>query len=122
MSDHDHVGRYLRECRVQCSKSLRDVADELGVSHAYLGKIERGTKRLPKKYWKALEQIVPTVDVDELQTRAELDAPVRLELHATADAGLGLALARRMQKTELTDEQMQQILEIVRETDDSSST
>lgn len=38
------LGRYLRKLRTRKEKSLKTAAPEIGVSHAYLSKLETGTQ------------------------------------------------------------------------------
>lgn len=42
-------GTHLQECRKQREMSLRDLADQTGIAHQYLGQIESGT-RIPTEH------------------------------------------------------------------------
>ena len=70
-------GEYLREMRTAAGKSLREVAEELAISHVYLGEVERGRRRvLPAKYWKKLAQCVPGISRASLKQYAAASEPI----------------------------------------------
>jgi len=42
--DHEATGAAARQSRKQSHKSLRDVANKMGVSHAFVADLERGRR------------------------------------------------------------------------------
>lgn len=55
-------GGYLRTKRERLGVSMRSLAKSLGISHVYLGEIERGQKGyLPEKYWDKLVEVIPII-------------------------------------------------------------
>lgn len=110
-------GVYLREARTAAGKSLRDVADALGITHVYLGEVERGRRRsLPEKYWEKLAEVVPGVEVEELEATAAASEP----LDPAAMEGRGrevvVALARALEEEDgMPEELANRLLAVLRE-------
>lgn len=108
-----NLGRYLRACRNEEGLSLRSLADQVGVSDVFLSQVERGKKRLDRSHWDAIAEALDCIDIEEMDTRAELDETMDLDIEDDADAGLALELARRMTTTTLTDEKMNRLIELL---------
>ena len=79
-----NFGQYVKSLRTAANLSQRALAERLGLSHVYLGEVERGkrTALLPFR-WPALVEI--GADPDELS---------RLYLAARAPRGIVLATTR----------------------------
>lgn len=71
----------IRTMRAERSLSLRDVADHLGISHVFMGEIERGIRPLPAKHVEPLA-ILFGVPPDSIRGRA----PERIDLSDLAEA------------------------------------
>jgi transcriptional regulator with XRE-family HTH domain len=107
-------GAYLRERRTSAGVSLRSVADELGISHVYLGEVERGRRRLlPDKYWERLSEVVPGITVDELRAMAAASAPLDPSSVEGPGREVVVALARRLEEDGLSDDVAGQILRLL---------
>jgi len=113
------VGRYLRAKRVAAGLSLRRVAEQIGVSHVYLGEVERGVRPpLKRERWPQVAEAIPKVTVDELQelhlsdrrTLDLQDAPAKYR-------ALAHALARRMERQDLDQNVMDELLALLRGTE-----
>ncbi len=48
----------VRAAREKSGRSLRDVAEEIGLPFTHLGEAERGERSLPKKHWAALAEAI----------------------------------------------------------------
>ncbi|HSV37296.1 MAG TPA: helix-turn-helix transcriptional regulator [Nocardioidaceae bacterium] len=88
----DSLGEYLREQRMANRLSLRQLADQTGVSNPYLSQIERGLRRPSAE---VLQQIAKAlrISAETLYVRAGIlnpeDGEVRsVELAIMADTGL----------------------------------
>ena len=88
----DSLGEYLREQRVANRLSLRQLADQTGVSNPYLSQIERGLRRPSAE---VLQQIAKAlrISAETLYVRAGIlnpeDGEARsVELAIMADTGL----------------------------------
>ena len=86
------LGDYLREQRLAAKLSLRQLAEQAGVSNPYLSQIERG---LRKPSAEILQQIAKALQIssESLYVRAgildpERDPEVNVELAVLADSGL----------------------------------
>ena len=88
----ESLGDYLREQRTQSRLSLRQLAEQVGVSNPYLSQIERG---LRKPSADVLQQIAKAlrISAEQLYIRAGIVSPTDgvggdVELAVLGDAGL----------------------------------
>jgi transcriptional regulator with XRE-family HTH domain len=86
------LGDYLREQRVAAQLSLRQLADQAGVSNPYLSQIERGLRRPSAEVLQQLAKAL-RISAETLYVRAGIldpdDGEVRsVELAVLADSGL----------------------------------
>jgi transcriptional regulator with XRE-family HTH domain len=86
------LGDYLREQRVAASLSLRQLAEQTGVSNPYLSQIERGLRRPSAEVLQQLAKGL-RISAETLYVRAGIlnldDSEVRsVELAVLADTGL----------------------------------
>jgi transcriptional regulator with XRE-family HTH domain len=99
----ESLGDYLREQRVANRLSLRQLADQTGVSNPYLSQIERGLRRPSAEVLQAIAKAL-RISAETLYVRAGIlnpeDGEVRsVELAIMADTGL-------------TDRQKQSLLDV----------
>jgi len=109
-------GEYLRAKRVAAGRSLRQLADALGITHVYLGEVERGKRRtLPESYWPALVREVPGVTVADLQAAADRSARVSIDpaQHVDEVRDLAIVLARKLATNEITNDEARKVLRIL---------
>ncbi len=107
-------GDFLRQKRVEAKKSLREIADHLGVSHVYLSQVERGkTTPLTEDKWEKLIEALPEITLEELQELSDQSRPVNLELASLSKERreVGLLLARKLE--ELPEHDLEEILKIL---------
>jgi transcriptional regulator with XRE-family HTH domain len=88
----ESLGDYLREQRVAAQLSLRQLADQAGVSNPYLSQIERGLRRPSAEVLQQLAKAL-RISAETLYVRAGIldpdDGEVRsVELAVLADTGL----------------------------------
>lgn len=68
-------GRHIRRMREAAGLSLRDVARGVGVSHVYLGEVERGRRGpILRSRWRALTEAIPGLTMADLQRLAVEEA------------------------------------------------
>ena len=86
------LGAFLKEQRLASRLSLRQLAEQVGVSNPYLSQIERGLRRPSAE---VLNQIAKAlrISAEQLHIRAGIVSPeehvgVSVELAVLADAGL----------------------------------
>jgi len=109
-------GRYIRRVRVEAGVSLRAAARAIGVSAVYLGEVERGVRPpLKKERWDALVKIVPTLDRDTMNRLSANAKPVQLDLRDSPPEyqDLGMALARRIERQNLTEQDFERLSAIL---------
>ena len=105
MSD---FGKRVRSRREELKISLRSLAGQLGISGAYLSKMERGIDSAPKR-----ERIIElarilNLDVDELFALAKKTAP-DVDEYLRSTAGMP-AFLRTAQEKDVTVEEMEDAL------------
>ena len=88
----ENLGEYLREQRLAASLSLRQLAEQTGVSNPYLSQIERGLRRpsaeVLQQLAKALRISAETLYVRAGILNAEDEETRSVELAILADTGL----------------------------------
>ncbi|CAA9344641.1 MAG: hypothetical protein AVDCRST_MAG34-1165 [uncultured Nocardioidaceae bacterium] len=99
------LGDYLREQRVTAALSLRELAEQSGVSNPYLSMIERGVRRPSAQ---VLHQIAKALQIsaEQLYVRAGL-----IDLDEN-DAEGGSFMVAVLNDARLTEQQKQSLLEI----------
>ena len=86
------LGDYLREQRTQSRLSLRQLAEQVGVSNPYLSQIERGLRRPSAEVLQQLAKAL-RISAEQLYIRAGIVSPTDgvggdVELAVLSDAGL----------------------------------
>ncbi len=109
-------GRYVRARRIDAHKSLREVAHAIGVSHVYLGEVERGIRGpIKRDRWARLIDAVPGVTLDGLEAMSASSRPLQIRLDEAPPAyrDLALSLARRIEQKDLDPEKLHQLLALL---------
>jgi transcriptional regulator with XRE-family HTH domain len=75
-------GKQIREIRLSQGKGLTETAKVLGITPQFLWSIEKGTKRLPKKYFMELYHYF-NLDLDTLKKLTILDYALETRLDLT---------------------------------------
>jgi transcriptional regulator with XRE-family HTH domain len=88
----DSLGDYLKEQRLAARLSLRQLADQVGVSNPYLSQIERGLRKPSAEVLNQLARAL-RISAEQLYVRAGIVHPdptqiSSVELAVLADAGL----------------------------------
>jgi transcriptional regulator with XRE-family HTH domain len=118
MGHSTDFGRYLRAKRVEAKLSVRGVAKLLGISHVYLGEVERGERGpLDQKYWPMLIRHVPGLSKEGLLRAAATSRPIQLDIadSSTPYQDLAVALARRIDREDLDAEDVKKILRLLKD-------
>lgn len=80
-SKPNRFGNYIRHMRVESGRSLREVADAIGISHVYLGEVERGVRGpLMESHWDALIAAIPGLARAELKRAAQVSRALEIDL------------------------------------------
>lgn len=70
ISNRDKFGTYVRERRKELGVSLRETAENLGISAAYLSDIEKGNRKAPLEH---LERLAVLLQVEESEIEFFVD-------------------------------------------------
>src|SRR5579864_2366710 len=98
MSEHisgsTRFGSYLRAARVESGRSLREIADAIGISDVYLGEVERGVRGpLMESHWDALIAAIPSLTRTELKRTAQMSRALEIDLSRAPARYQDLAIA-----------------------------
>lgn len=75
------LGKFLRELRIENQEILRDMADNLGVSSAFLSAVENGKKKLPDSWYGKLTKLYSLTNRQQEQLkRAVMKSSKTVEL------------------------------------------
>lgn len=125
MSEPNHTpssfGAYLRRMRVAAGKSLREVAEAVGISHVYLGEVERGARGpLKPEHWDALVRAIPGITRAELRREAETSRPLEIDVAGAPRRyqNLALAMARRFKRRDLSEAEVAKLLKVLKASDE----
>lgn len=114
-------GRYLRRHRTDAEVSLRKAAKALDISAVYLGEVERGVRQpLNEEHWDALIKIIPTIERATLEKLTAKTKPIQLDLRDTPPRyqDLGIALARRIDKKNISKKEFEKLFSILGDKDE----
>lgn len=117
----NEFGTFLRQRRAKEGVSLNKLAKAIGISPVYLSEIERGARGpLDRKHWPSLLASLPKVTEHELEQYSALSRPMQLDLASAPPRyrDLGLALARRIKRQDLSASQMRELLRVLGDEDD----
>ena len=94
------VGQFLRKIRIDHGEILRDMAERLGVSSAFLSAVENGKKRMPEAWLTKLEALysLDAKQVEELKEAVlETNGIIELDIRnsSTRNRQLAISFARR---------------------------
>ena len=102
-------GKYLRDLRHLHTELLKDMADKLGVSAAFLSAVESGKKSIPPT-WPSMLHIAYQLsadqrfDLDNAFDQSQKNAIIDLTNQSGERRGVAVALARTF--NDLSDEQL----------------
>lgn len=101
------VGKFLRQLRLNNDEILKNMAEKLGVTSAFLSAIENGKKKIPKTMRENLidKYHLTDAEVAELDNAImESNETVEINLRELSDSKKGLAITFARSFGELSDE------------------
>lgn len=110
------LGKFLRKLRIDVGETLRDMADKLCVSSAFLSAVENGKKKMPESWFAKIESMynLTSEQMDEFR-KAELESRESIELHIQGipaqNRDLAVAFARSFGT--LDDEMIEKIQKLL---------
>lgn len=111
------IGKFLRKLRIESGEILKDMADTLGVSSAFLSAVENGKKKMPESWLEKLAETYSFTEkqVEELKVAViESNDTVELNLKNTTPEGRALAISFAREFETLDKETSNKIYEILK--------
>ncbi len=90
------LGDYLRKLRLANGQTLKQMAEDLGVSSAFLSAVENGKKRMPEKWYDILSKkyALNAARMDQLKKAVdESSTTIKLNLTNTSSYNRDLAIS-----------------------------
>lgn len=107
-------GKQLRKIRIERDQKLKDMAEELGVTVAYLSAVENGNRAVPDSWIYTISKKYGLNDMEtsELQEAAyEKKSEIKISLDDSSKSDLALSFARKFK--DLTDEDVNELSKIL---------
>ena len=104
------VGKLLRQMRLDNDEILKDMAEKLGVTSAFLSAVENGKKKMPKTMRdKLIKQYELNADAIKALDDAILESndSVEINIKSLSEAKKGLAVSFARSFGELSDEDVE---------------
>lgn len=111
------IGKFLRKLRIDQGEILKDMADKLGVSVAFLSAVENGKKRMPAPWNKKICDLyhLSPVERDAFTSAiAETEESIEMSLYDTTAQKRELAVSFARKFSDINDEQVAAIKKILR--------
>lgn len=111
------IGKFLRKLRISNGEILKDMAEALGVSSAFLSAVENGKKKMPESWRQKLQSIylLTTEQTHELQAAIiDTNDSVELNLQNATPGNRALAISFAREFDSLDDETSKKIFEILK--------
>lgn len=110
------IGDYLRDLRLANSQTLKQMADGLDVSSAFLSAVENGKKNMPEKWYELLSHNynLNGVQLDELRNAVEESSTnIKLNLINANSINRELAISFARSFKDLDEDDSAKILKIL---------
>jgi hypothetical protein len=111
------LGDYLRKLRIRNQQILKNMADELGVSSAFLSAVENGKKNMPESWYAILHEhySLDDAEMEELRQAAmESQKTISLNLNNASETNRQLAVSFARQFDSIDEIFGKQLLQILR--------
>jgi len=111
------IGKFLRRLRLGKGEILKDMAEALGVSSAFLSAVENGKKKMPDSWLQKLATVyeLSTEQVKELRTAIiDTNDAVELNLQNVTPGNRALAISFAREFDSLDEETSRKIFEILK--------
>lgn len=111
------IGDFLRKLRLARAQRLKDMAETLGVTSAFLSAVENGKKNMPDSWFaKIQDKYELTNEQYEQMKKCSLESQnaISLNIKNATDLNRELAVSFARQFDEIDEETSQQILNVLR--------
>ncbi len=116
MSMTTKIGEFLRKLRLNNQQILKDMADTLSVSSAFLSAVENGKKSMPEAWYSILREnySLTEEEMDSLRQAAmESQNAISLNLKNVSSSNRHLAVSFARQFDDMDEETSKKILRIL---------
>ena len=118
-------GKYLRTLRINNGEMLKDMANKLEVSSAFLSAIENGKKSIPNDWYDKIVNIYNLADNESKKLKQAIDNSVistKLNFSNNSPKNIGIALqfARRFNEKSISDETFDSIMKLLKKDKEDS--
>lgn len=110
------IGMFLRELRIENQEILKDMADNLGVSSAFLSAVENGKKKFPESWYKKLTNLylLTQEQQEKLETAVmESNGVVELDIAHSACYQRDLAVSFAREFNSLDEDLCEKLLDLL---------
>lgn len=111
------IGKFLRKLRIDNEEILKDMAEKLGVSSAFLSAVENGKKKMPEGWSEKLKNLYSfSPEQEEELQKAIIDTNnvIEISLHNASDNHRALAISFAREFDSLDDETSAQLLKLLK--------
>lgn len=118
--NHLPFGEYVKQKRETLKMTMRDFAEKIQISPAYLCDIEKGNRKPPVKYLQKIAEVLQIIDSDELNSFYDSAGVSKDGQHSDINNYIdGLPSARMALRTakdnHYTDEDWLRLVEIIKQ-------
>ena len=111
------IGEFLRKLRLTKEQRLKDMAEILGVTSAFLSAVENGKKNMPNSWVEIIkdEYLLTNEQCEEMMKKAmESQNIISLNMNNVSNLNRELAVSFARQFDEIDEETSKQILNVLR--------
>lgn len=117
---HLPFGEYVKQRRESLKMTMRDFAEKVQISPAYLCDIEKGNRKPPVRYLEKIAEVLQIIDADELNAFYDSAGVSKNGQHSDINTYIdGLPSARMALRTardkHYTDEDWSRLVEIIKQ-------
>lgn len=112
-----NIGKFLRKLRIDNGEILKDMANALDVSPAFLSAVENGKKKMPEGWIEKIKTIysLTSIEADKFELAIiDTNNTIELNLHDVSQANKALAISFARAFETLDDEESEKILEFLK--------
>jgi transcriptional regulator with XRE-family HTH domain len=116
----NNLGKYLRKLRIDKGEVLKDMADNLKVSSAFLSSVENGKKKMPNSWFDSFKSVYHLTDsqMDELrQAVSESSESIEINIKEVDCDSKRLAISFARKFDSLDEETTKAIFELLNKED-----
>lgn len=110
------IGKFLRKLRIDNCEILKDMADKLNVSSAFLSAVENGKKKMPHKWKEELSVLysLTAIQIEELENAiVDTNSLLTINLNSATPDNKMLAISFAREFDSIDEETSKKIMELL---------